>query len=59
MEYNLPKIQRQELKTQTYHVRFNPTQDTLITKSAKVNKVNKSVVIRQAVDAYFKRNDQQ
>ena len=57
MEYQLPKITKQELKSYTYNVRFSPTQDTLITKSAKVNKVKKSVVIREAIDAFFKRTE--
>ena len=53
----LPKIRKNQIKSEIYALRLNPNQKELIKKSAKMNEVPYSVVIRSAINSYFKIDD--
>ena len=53
----IKKIPKRQLKNNLLLVRVNDQQNTLIKKSAKVNQVTYSEVLRSAITSYFEIND--
>ena len=50
----IKKIHKKQLKNNVMLVRLNDQQQTLVKKSAKVNQVTYSQVLRSAINDYFK-----
>ena len=48
-----PKIKSEERKSQIHAIRLSPTQGELIGATAKQNNVNKSQVIRTAINQFL------
>ena len=53
----LPRIKRNQIKSEIYSLRLNPTQKEMIIKAAQVNKVNHATVVRSAINSFFKIDD--